>query len=147
MTTEEAVFKGVIYGGAFTLAATVLANCFQVFIQWRQQKWSIVAEMKKSFAEKRLGALQGAVQLCDFLLAAKGRNLGSGAKTDWSRIRSENLTSGGLMPTSVQKDFQVVLTTTLFRDGFDREDAHVDTATVERLRSLCVAAIQEEFEK
>ena len=148
MTTEEAVFRGVIYGGIFTLSGTLLANCFQVFIQWRLQKWSIEAEKKKSFAQKRLGALQGTVQLCDFLVAAKGvDHLGVAAMEDWNRIRRETITYGGLMPASIQKEFQAILSPMLVLDRFATAESTVEIDAVARLRSLCLAAIQEEYGK
>jgi len=103
MTPEEAAFRGVIYGGIITLAGTLLTSCIQILLQWLQQKWAMNTEKKKYFAERRLGALQGAVQLCNFLIAARGRSFGPAAKDSWNRIRSENLPNGALMPMAVRQ--------------------------------------------
>jgi hypothetical protein len=147
MTPEEAAFKGVIYGGVITLAGTFLASCFQILLQWLQQKWRFSAEKNKIFAEKRLNALQGVVQLCDFLIAAKGRHLGGDASVAWNRIRNENLANGALMPKKIQREFQAILVSMLFHDSFHEEDTAIDTAATERLRRACLDAIQNEFEK
>lgn len=147
MTTEEAAFRGILYGGAFTLAGTLVANCFQILIQWLQQKWSLTTEKKKDFMLKRLGALQGAVQLCDFVVALKGKRFGPAAKEDWVRIRRENLANGALMPESIQKDFQTVLTSIVIIDDFAFVEAAVEIEAIERLRASCLEALQKEYEK
>jgi hypothetical protein len=146
MTPEEAAFRGVIYGGAITLVGTFLASCFQILLQWLQQKWGFSADKKKMFVEKRLNALQGVVQLCDFLIAARGHHLGGDAAVAWNRIRNENLSNGALMPKKIQKEFQSILVSMLFHDSFHEEGAAVDIAAAERLRAACLDAIQNEFE-
>jgi hypothetical protein len=148
MTPEQIAFRGIIYGGAITLAGTFLVNAVQVFLQWRQHKWGISAEKKKIFAEKRLGALQGAIQLCDFLSMNEGKPLddsvvASSRRQDWERIRRENLASGGLLPHDVQQAFQAVVFS-IEEDSF--RCLEVDTAAVQKLRKSCLEAIHREFE-
>jgi len=76
-------------------------------------------ERKSKFTEKRFSAVQGVVQLCDFLMAAQGQHLGQAAGNDWNRIRSDNLAYGALLPEELQQQYQAVLRDVLFRDHFD----------------------------
>lgn len=142
MTPEQIAFRGIIYGGAITLAGTFLANVVQVFLQWRQHKWGISAEKKKIFAEKRLGALQGGVQLCDFISANYAKSLDLDLGHELQRIRREVLASGGLLPHDVQQAFQSVV--------FSVEESYgtlaADLTAAQELRRLCLQAIHREFE-
>jgi hypothetical protein len=142
VTPDEIAFRGILYGGAITLLGTFVANVFQVFLQFRQHKWGISAEKKKIFAEKRLGALQGVVQLCDFIEANWHQGLDPIRRQDWERIRRENLSNGGLLPRDVQQAFQTVV----FSIKEERERLYVDSAAMGKLRELCLEAIHREFE-
>jgi site-specific recombinase XerD len=57
-----------------------------------------------------------------------------------------NVANGVLMPKAIQKEFQAMITRTLFMDDFDAIEQNVDAAAVELLRAKCVGAAQEEFE-
>jgi hypothetical protein len=146
VTPHEIAFRGILYGGAITLLGTFVANVFQVFLQWRQHKWGISAEKKKIFAEKRLGALQGVVQLCDFIGVNWHRGLDPIRKRDWERIRRENLSNGGLLPHDVQQAFQTVVLSIKEEHVLEQERVYVDSAAMGKLRELCLEAIHREFE-
>jgi hypothetical protein len=136
---------GVYAAGVFALAGVAITSISQILVQRFQQKWTLDSEKRKEFARKRLGALQGAVQLCDFLSAAKGHSLGEGGREDWLRIRRENLANGALMPEAIQKDFQATITKVLLHDDLLAVEAAIDAASLERLRISCVASLQKEF--
>ena len=76
MKPEQAVFWGVIAGGAFTLAGTLLTGLLNIFAQWRQAVFLQGAERKKQMLERRLVAIQNAVKMVDFLIAARNAHLG-----------------------------------------------------------------------
>jgi hypothetical protein len=108
MTSEEAALRGVLIGGAITLGAAVLGNVFQVWLQWLQQKWSLTTERKKMFAQRRLDALQGAVQLCDFLRTYNGHVLDANRRGDLERILRENMANGALLPAVFSQNFNLL---------------------------------------
>jgi hypothetical protein len=149
MTPEQIAFRGIVIGGAITLAGTLLASLVQILLQWLQQKWSIASEKSKMFAEKRLNALQGAVQLCDFLDAVRPLTYVSEAvQADWTRIRRENAANGALLPTSIRHEFRTVLNQMVFEvsDPDRPTNALPVIPTTETLRTLCLEAIQNEYD-
>jgi hypothetical protein len=101
-------------------------------------------ERKSKFAEKRFSAVQGVVQLCDFLMAAQGQHLGQAAGNDWNRIRSDNLAYGALLPEELQQQYQAVLRDVLFRDHFDDLQNPLDINAVRNLRADCLEVAQKE---
>ena len=141
---------GVIVGALITAGSSFL-------LEERRQKWAseerkyATAEKKYlTFAERRLNALQNAVQLCDFVdtLSVFGR-LSAEAQADWRRIRRETLAHGALMPASVQEEFQTVLRIMPFEPY--APDAEQNALPIipptHKLRTLCLEAIESEYQK
>lgn len=100
------------------------------------------------FAEKRLNALQNAVQLCDFLETLKlSPDIGSRASEDWIRIRRENLAHGALIPRSVRDEFQGVLRLMESDPNHGRAPNFAPMIpSTAKLRDLCLEAISREYE-
>jgi len=140
---------GVIVGGFITAVSSYLMEQkrqqWMILMEQRRHEWAISEEKKKRFAEKRLNALQGVIQLCDFVTAAQGQSLGGAAGNDWNRIRSENLANGALLPGILQQQFQAVLRDVLFKDHFNTAELAADIGEIENLRKLCLEAIQREI--
>jgi len=145
---------GVIVGALITAGSSFV-------LEERRQKWAseerkyATAEKKHlMFAERRLNALQNAVQLCDFLDSIRDSfpafaRLSGEVQADWRRIRRESVAHGALMPESVQGEFKVVL-------GVMQLEAYAPDAqpnavpsipATQQLRTLCLEAIQREYEK
>jgi hypothetical protein len=145
---------GVVVG------ALIIAGSSLV-LEGRRQKWAsderkyLTAEKKYlMFAEKRLNALQNAIQLCDFMDSVRPSvnpfiRLSEEVQDDWRRIRRENGAHGALMPKSVQEEFKSVLRIMAFEPYAPDAPAHT-VPTIpqgEKLRKLCLEAIQDEYEK
>ena len=145
---------GVIVGALITAGSSFL-------LEQRRQKWAAeerkygTAEKKHlMFAEKRLDALQNAIQLCDFLDSARPLvtphvRLSDRVQEDWRRIRRENGQHGALMPQSVQREFKAVLQGMAFEAYAPDAGAHATPAIprTEKLRGLCLEAMEREYEK
>ncbi len=145
---------GVIVGALITAGSAFL-------LEQRRQKWAseerkyATAEKKYlMFAEKRLNALQNAIQLCDFVDSIRGGlstgRLSEEVQADWRRIRREAVAQGALIPESVRVQFEIVLGNMAFEpyapDDHDPNSLPF-TPSVEEFRKLCLEAIQREYEK
>jgi hypothetical protein len=143
---------GVVVG------ALIIASSSLV-LEARRQKWAseerkyVTAEKKYlMFAEKRLNALQNAIQLCDFLDSIQPSpfsRLSEEVQADWRRIRREIAAHGALMPESVQEEFRIVLRNMAIEPYAPDAPEHAIPAipSTERFRKLCLEAIQAEYEK
>jgi hypothetical protein len=140
------------------VGALIIAGSSLV-LEGRRQKWAseerkyVTAERKYLlFAEKRLNALQNAIQLCDFLDSIRPspfNRLSEEVQADWRRIRREIAAHGALMPESVQGEFKIVLRKMAIEPYAPNAPAHAIPAIppTEQFRKICLEAIQGEYEK
>jgi hypothetical protein len=137
---------GVMIGGFITAGSAY-------FLEKRRHEWARVEKKHLMFAEKRLNALQNAIQLCDFLDSIRSTfpvvPVSREAQADWVRIRRENGAQGALMPKSVQKELKGVLDGMAFEaypPGAPGEEFLPFTPPTDELRRLCLESIESEYE-
>ena len=145
---------GVLIGALVTAGSSFILEQRREERERERERYQTAEKKHLMFAEKRLNALQNAIQLCDFVDAVRPslspfNKLSDEVQADWRRIRRENATHGALMPKSAQEEFKVVLR------GMDLEAYPPDPPQhfvpkippTEKLRSLCLEAIHREYEK
>jgi hypothetical protein len=146
----EAAFRGFLYGIGGTIVATLLTSAFQFLLQWKQHQWGSAEKKHLIFIEKRLYALQNAIQLCDFLDSIGGvMHLSGEVQNDWRRIRRENQAQGAFMPKSVQQEFKIVLRNMDFEPYPPEAPVNMlpSVPSTDKLRKLCMDAIQQEYDR
>ena len=79
------------------------------------------------------------------LWGVEAGGLAEAGKTEWFRIRRENLCDGALFPSPLQKDFAKVVQKVLLLDSLSNSEKMLDYDLLERFRSDCVGYIQKEF--
>ena len=145
MKPEEAAFWGVIAGGTITLAGTLLTGLLNIFTQWRQAVFLQGAERKKQTLERRLVAIQNAVKLVDFLIAARNAHLGAEGRDFWVKIRAENIANGALFPAELASEFAALIQKIFLLDSLHESEKQIDYNALPKFREKCLAFISEHY--
>ena len=95
--------------------------------------------------ERRLVAIQNAVKMVDFLIAARGAYLGEGGHDLWIQIRAYNIANGALFPRELASDFAAFIQKIFLADSLHESEKQIDYNALPKFREKCLAYISEHY--